>query len=316
VIHSDVPNMYVTGAVACVQVVMQTGNLAAQRKLAQLPTAALHVLLDSNELKAASENTVIAAVTYWLKQEGRATVLDAEQQQQLAYRLRLLRSTPWYLTRTLMDDSHWLCVALSGAQKVMLTAVMQNLKTGDLLKRSVAKQASLQSCLFGPGEEPRTSWFAAKRPASTITSADLSLEVSLAALWEGVSIRGPSLFYNGTEWSLLCKLVEATAAAKDGTSNAQREESAADTIGLFICHRVQNQPISFSCTMVALAAEEQRNIRHLAREMFMIPDQSLCGRRIFSNKGFVSAADASNKLSHFIHADGKLHFRATITDVQ
>ena len=43
---------------------MQPTNTAALGKLAQLPLVAVHALLDSPDLKAASENTVIAAVIH------------------------------------------------------------------------------------------------------------------------------------------------------------------------------------------------------------------------------------------------------------
>ena len=67
----------------------------AQQKLAQLPQAALEALLDSDDLKVASENTAIAAVTFWLEQEDREQQLTKEQKQRIAYKLRLLRATPW-----------------------------------------------------------------------------------------------------------------------------------------------------------------------------------------------------------------------------
>ena len=71
---------------------MQPDSLGRQ-KLAQLPQAALEALLDSDDLKVASENSAIAAVTFWLEQDDRAEQLTKEQKQHLAYKLRLLRAT-------------------------------------------------------------------------------------------------------------------------------------------------------------------------------------------------------------------------------
>jgi hypothetical protein len=72
---------------------MQPGSPDLQ-KLAQLPQAALEALLDSDALKVASENSAIAAVTYWLEQEHRAQQITIGQKQRLASKLRLLRATP------------------------------------------------------------------------------------------------------------------------------------------------------------------------------------------------------------------------------
>jgi hypothetical protein len=95
-----------TSILPALQVVMQPESPALV-KLAQLPQPALEALLDSDELRAASENTVIAAVAYWLEQEG-GKVVSKEEKLGLAYKLRLFRASPWYLFRVLVEAGHWL----------------------------------------------------------------------------------------------------------------------------------------------------------------------------------------------------------------
>jgi hypothetical protein len=49
------------------------------KQLKELPLAALEALLETDDLKVVSENTALAAVSYWLEQEDRRKGLTAEQ---------------------------------------------------------------------------------------------------------------------------------------------------------------------------------------------------------------------------------------------
>jgi hypothetical protein len=185
------------------QVVMQPDSPARQ-KLAQLPQPALEALLDSDELQAASENTVIAAVTYWLEQLEGALDVTKDQKQRLAYKLRLFCATPWYLTHVLLDEGPWLNNILSSQQKLVLTAAAHN--PAGFGKLQSKENWMVTAELFGRGNSVRVSWWEKKRPASSITEAELLVEISPAEVWSKqgnmITQYSPVYFYNGIMWSL------------------------------------------------------------------------------------------------------------------
>lgn len=159
------------------------------QKLAELPPLALEALLDSDDIKVASENTAIAVVGYWLSQEDRRHTTSRGQQLRLAYKLRLLRATRWYLTRMFADQEHWLAQVLSGEQRIMLTAAAQNKRDWEIMER--IPENSLRINLAGEGEVSQVSWSKRRRPTSAkVAEAEVVVEVGLQQLWDKRDVQG------------------------------------------------------------------------------------------------------------------------------
>ena len=291
---------------------MQDGP--GRQKLVQLPQPALEALLDSDDLKVASENSAIAAVTFWLfwlEQQIRSEKLTKEQKRRLAYKLRLLRATPWYLTGALGEKGHWLHDGLSNGQRLMLTAgVHSKVGWADMERADID---AFSAKLFGCGASPAVSWSKPCRPASTITNAEMLWTVTLSELWDKMvqdeaGIEGPHFFYNGTEWGSMVGLEPCEGAADiEGPSRW--------TVVAYINHNCPNEPVCFTGILEMVGAKEaDTNIVELKAEVICVPSThwgvgNLCGC------SFSSLADATNKLRTFIHSDGKLHVTAMITSV-
>ena len=202
----------------------------------------------------------------------------------------------------------------------MLTAMLQNPKADVLLQEDTGSMPGFLACLFGPGAQVRTSWFADNRPASSIVQADLTLEVSPSALWQHTTnnqesgLRGPPAFYNGSVWRLEGRLRRVPAAA--GSGDGQGEEAPTYTIGLYLNHDMPNKPLAFNSNLVAVGTAAEGSITKRAIELLICPSRSICGYHGMLPGRFTSLTDVINDLSgSFIHSDGKLHFQATITAV-
>ena len=279
-------------------------NSTGRQKLAQLTQRALEALLESDDLKVASENSAIAAVAFWLDQEGRAQQLNMEQKQGLAYRLRLLRATPWYLTRLLSDEDHWLYRALRPSQRVMLTAALHNPLDFGKMK---PEGRGMMKKLFGQGEGPPVAWSKQPRCLSSITKGKVLLEASLRELWDKPTycMVGPVCFYNGIEWAMTAKVA----------AHVPDEEPPLYQLGAFVQHSSRNQPVVFTALLEVVGVRDQ-DTKQWKFDAVLCQDGSgrgygdACGGRKFT-----SLKDALTKLDPYIHSGGKLHFRATITDV-
>jgi hypothetical protein len=279
----------------------------AQQKLAQLPLPALEALLDSPELQAASENSVIAAVSYWLEQHGRAQELTKEQKQRLAFKLRLSRATPWYLLRVVMTKGHWLHDILSTEQKLLLTAATHSPADWGLLQSNSTEEITA-SCLCGMSSDLEAiSWWEEKRPVSSITKAELIVEISLRQLWEERSVETPNLsqacFFNGIVWSM----------------NAEMDQLEGEgfTLGAYIWNNRYKGgagTVAFTSDLkvvgVARGDTEGTPLEHAVLWGNTWGCNKLRPRTIFT-----SLEDATAKLAPFIHPDGKLHIKGTITKV-
>ena len=284
-------------------------NSSAQQKLAQLPQPALEALLDSDDLKVASENSAIAAVTFWLGQGDRAAQLTKEQKQRLAYKLRLLRATPWYLTRVLADENHWLYAALTGVQRVMLTAAVQNPRGWGPMEGKDAGNG-LRAKLFGNEGAPEVSWSQQQRAASSVMMAEVSVEASLVGIWgqgKGGFVIGAGYFYNGTVWAVKVRL--------------QRESAAVNPLvgfqlGAFMVHNCINQPVAFSADFKVLGAEDKHTVTRTFNDTVLCADYTEWGFSDMCNCKFTSLEDGTTKLARFIHSDGKLHVKASVSEVQ
>jgi hypothetical protein len=275
----------------------------ALAKLAQLPQPALEALLDSDELQAASENTVIAAVAFWLKQEGGQQV-TREQRQRIAYKLRLSGATPWYLTRILVEEGHWLHSTLSSEQKVVLTTAAHSPAYGGILQAKLGDQAGMNARLFG--DAVKVSWWKKNRPASSIRKAESLVKILPGELWEkpGVPVSSQAYFYNGILWSMFVHFQEADAGNAIGRCR----------LGAFFLHSSNRAPVAFSAGLELVGVAQSDTIKKkLTRRV----------RWNANNWGFsnmlgdtcTSLEDAAAKLAPFTHPDGKVHIKGTVTKV-
>ena len=283
---------------------------AEKAKLAALPLAALMALLDRDQLKVASENTAIAAVTHWLEQEGRREALEREQKRELAKRLRLPHSTHWYLTSCLMDEEHWLWEGLSTKEAVLLlgcahqTTVWDNWKTDKFTGPQLDKK--LDHTVSWSQEGPR--------PPSTVTQAELELAVSLRELWDKKPrlTAGVPCFFSGLQWTLEAWL--PGPADDQGAVHAH-------AFAVAICHSPFGGPTQHSYEIEAVPAANGAPVPIPAKVVSQAE-----GTKLMSARGtgtfdafkctFTSLSDARNKLNAYIHADGHLHLRSRVFGVQ
>jgi hypothetical protein len=269
---------------------MQPGSPGRQ-KLAKLPVPALEALLGDPALKAASENSAIAAVTFWLEQQG-GQMLTVKQKRRLACRLRLLHATPFHLTGILANSTHWLQDTLNPGYKVMLTAMVQNplANWGDLqaLGSAAMNHFSGQS----------------GRPASSIRAAELLVEISPGELWEKrgapVAKESQAYFWNGIIWTVQVKLSQAEGGFQ---------------FGAFVSFNSYGPPVAFTgdVEMVAFAPTDTLKMQVAPRVLW----RRSCGWGFANMLGTtcISLEDATAKLARFIHPDGKLHIKGTVTGV-
>jgi hypothetical protein len=229
---SSTPSQYFSSANAfpCTQVMMQPSSASLQQFIA-LPLPVIDYLLTLDQLRVTSENTVLAAITYWLQQNlaaAAAAAVTPMQRQRLAYKLRLLNCTPSYLLHIFSQQGHWLTEALTEQQRNLLIAgsssssayqsAMQREPQGG---RSVffgsAKAAAAASAAAGG----MLSWWKKPRCHSSMDTGQLDFEFSLDELWalykqqkdEATSqqpknggqkggISSKALFYGGFQWRL------------------------------------------------------------------------------------------------------------------
>jgi hypothetical protein len=286
------------------QVVMQPESHLRQ-KLAQLPHPALEALLDSPDVKAASENTVIAAVTFWLEQV-RPEMLTKEQKQSLAYKLRLLRATPWYLTRIVLKEGHWLHDILSSDQKIVLAAAVHNQADwGDL--QAIGSDV-LNAKLFGRDDLVGFCWWDKGRPLSSIRRAEVYVEVSPQNVWDkrgGSVALSKTSFYNGLLWTLDVHFTRA------GASNAP----GGYQIGAFMQHSSSNEPLAFTASYELVGVAQKDTKRKQLGRMVIWKSLADWGYKDLVGTMYTSLEDATAKLGPFIHPDGKLHITGTVTGV-
>jgi hypothetical protein len=285
-------------------------------KLAQLPLAALEALLDSPDLQAASENSVIAAVTLWLEESRTGQELTKEQKQRLAFKLRLSRATPWYLTRIFLEEGHWLSDILSRKQTILLTAAAHNpAGWGDLHANS--SQEDIDTSLFGRSSDSvGVSWWEEKRPASSIKDAQLRVAISPGELWErrcqsetrkhGQPRFSHTRFYNGLLW-IMNVVLEPTEA--DSVTGGFK-------LGFYLWpnsrDNLEPKPIALTCQFDVVGIARQDTMRH---KLVHAVHCGCGGWGLQLETIFTSLEDATAKLAPFIHADGTLHIKGTVKEV-
>jgi hypothetical protein len=284
---------------------MQPGSPERQ-KLAQLPQPALEALLDNPTLKAASENSAIAAVTFWLEQEE-GQMLTKEQKLRLAYKLRLISASPWYLTRIVLKEGHWLHDILSSEQKIVLTAAVHS--RADWISLQATGEEVTNARLFGKSDQVGVSWWEEDRPPSSIRFAELLVEISPGELWENVEAQAAkesqAYFYNGITWNLLVK--SPLADAKDATSGFH--------LGAFIKHSLDHEPVAFTGHIEVLGIAHRHTTKEDMGRTVLWNEYESWGSPNMLGTTYTSLEDATAKLARFIHRDGKLHIKGTVTGV-
>ena len=285
---------------------------SAQRaKFAALPLPALMALLDNDQLRVASENTAIAAVTYWLDQGDRKAALGKREKQQLAQKLQIPHSTHWYLTSCLMDKEHWLWGSLSVEEAVLLLAGAHQPSGWKALSACSYDGKLLKSKLSA------VSWCTKEaRLKSTITAAKLDLAVSLSELWKnkGQYVVGADVFFDGCRWML-------KAAVRSYNGRGATTADGLHSLAVY-AHRIGacDRPAKYSYKIKAVPAGnadaallEARLVAQGRHSLMLIQG---VGAHDAYKQSFTSLADASNKLSTFIHANGKLHFTGRVYEVR
>ena len=275
-------------------------------QLAQLPLPAMEALLNSNQLKVLSENTTLAAVTYWLKQDGRREALTAEQLHRLASKLRLCRCTRWYLTARLMDTEGWLYEALSHEQRTMLLATISEARDWALF---AADDPDGCLKLLGGGSGgavPEVDWWKDARNKSK--DAPLALEISPAEVWnaEGRVLVVMTVFYNGMRFEL--------SPAFDKVQEASSGKSSQEVYEFIFSfrHCQQQPPIAYSAALTLQAPDVCDALRGYMEVHDFKPTRKWSIVNIYGSR-FSSLQEAEAALCKQIHSDGKLHVTVRIT---
>ena len=249
-------------------------------------------------------------MTFWLEQEGRGQ-LPTKQKLQLAYKLRLLCATPWYLTSVLAKGTHWLHSALSSEQRVMLTAAVHDRASWD--KMSTTGAGGLQTMLFGGEAAPQVSWSKQRRPVSSIAEAKMMVECTVGELWDKRvtgTVLSPAYFYNGTVWTMYAEFKRPAAAA-----SADAEAPVSFRLSSYIQHGIVGQPTAFSLSLVVVGADQRSSIAKRLDNVVLCPLLPSYGFPDMCGSAYDSLEDATTKLAPFIHPDGKLHIQGTVTAV-
>ena len=189
---------------------MQPNGSSHQEKLAQLPLEVLLVLLDSDELQVASENTVIAAVSYWLSKNDRHANLEQEDLLKITFRLRLQHSSPTYLRAALDDPKHWLHRAFTLEQREDLQKPPFAAISWCVSKYSISACAHLMTRQFNGllgssiplGKEQKFAWLTREpRPPSSIKTASMQVKALRRDMYMGA--HSAPVFYAGCSWEMV-----------------------------------------------------------------------------------------------------------------
>ena len=281
---------------------MQSGDKGHQQQLAELPLPAMEALLRRDDLRVASENTVVAAVKYWLKQEGRRQTMSALQLQQLAYGLRLQHCTICFLAHVLGNEHHWLYKALTPTQRSLL------LSFGKQHWMDFVSSPLAPTYMFHGFPAP-VAWCSEPRQLPD-SGKTIILTVSARRRDQApgdTHIACDPVFFNGIEWMLVVRF------------KAEEEELAAASTGA-------QQVYALKCYVRRAGATLEPWPAHLVANLSFIGSD---GRTMWADTvtpgltdglvfwkvrdcSFISLADVNSKLGPFVHADGKLHLKAEL----
>ena len=160
--------------------------------------------------------------------------------------------------------------------------------------------------LFGKGEQQlNLSWSMKQRSAFTITKMQLQVEVPFQEVWEKRSssyVSSPGAFFNGTVRSLRAQLRKQPAADDDFY------------LGMYLQWGSCCQPVGVHCYFEALGVKESDTAKKTLA-VVICTDGDDWGHSDIVVDNYSSLEDATKKLGRFIHPDGKLHLRGTVTAV-
>jgi hypothetical protein len=320
------PILIVAVAARSLQEVMHPSNTEAQRKLLQLPILAMEVLLGSPELKVASENTAVAAASFWLQYSvWRQGLLEEDVisslsgvHSQLISKLRLCQCSPSYLMACLNDGmlqhgpeaaagctslTFWLKEQLDGRQQAMLIWGANRVA---LMRAALGRgmpRDSLLDLKAAAGIGIGTSWWLSARPQSSVTCGEMKVEVALSYLATEGRVESEPSWYAGYNW----KLEVVWSDKVDEMGKTAIEALLYCDKGAIGC----SIPVAFEATVAAAYADAGRGACYREMSAWQIRD----GWDNFFGQRVGSVADASNVLGEFVHADGKLHFTAQVSNV-
>ena len=283
---------------------MQPDSTTLQQ-LGQLPALAMEALLQSDQVKVVSENTVVAAVTYWLEQEGRREALTAEQLQRLASKLRLCQCTHWYLTAQLMDTEGWLYGALTYKQRIVLLACVDRPETWASFKK--ADDVGSAELVFGCAVPPQeVHWWKRARERSDRTGRTFS--VTPNDIWDAERkiLRLKRDFTNGLFFDL------SASFNSDAKGAAESNPQARYSLHVNIQHVGQRPPVTYS----AFAKLHHRLTpgRGVPRGVKVHDPRGTSSSSVMVAIGCKAGSlpDAIALLSDYIHTDDKLHITLTV----
>ena len=256
---------------------------------------ALHALLDSPDLRVASENTVVAAVTRWL--QPRSILFNRENKLQLLFKLRLDACSDSFITALLMYKFHWVTSVLDEEQVMWLL--------NSRMLPSVDSAFLKMKCNIAVADRKKVMWWEGPRLHSHFQPPGIKLCVSLEELAEG-NVYSSKVFYQGLELSMLAQWLRKVPVA-GGAAALQY------TIGVYLAVSSECRlPVRVKFVLLAEAASA------LDKDLDCHMDTVVATSKGTSNyfrQEVCSAADAKQKLASYIHHDGKLHLKAQIIEV-
>jgi hypothetical protein len=277
------------------------------QQLTELPYAAIEALIESDDLRVVSENTALAAVSYWLEQEDRRQSLTADQIQGLANKLRLCHCTRWYLTGHLMDTKGWLYGALTYQQRIMILGSMsdpgvwESFLSGNPVS---CKEVLFQGHANAVGD---VRWW--KKARSKRKPTLYCFKNTLGELWAQDDYYLGEVFSNGLVLDFGAMILRADEdTSSDGTSS---DSESSYVVEAAVSHTDQHAPVAYTACVSLVALEPQDTIT----EVFQVHDfQAESGwiSRCLGNLTFTSLASAPTALQPFIQPDGKLHIKVSI----
>jgi hypothetical protein len=302
------------------------------KQFATLPLPALEGMLDSESLYVASENTLVVAVTYWLQsQEEMQQHVTATQRLRLAFKLRLLHCSSFYLAAIFGNEEHWLTKVLSARQHSLLTAASANKEYPVALKSNLTSSKSLFFSSEAAAEAAEAqvgaevAWWKEKRSRGPgrDKNLELKLQVSLQTLWqqqqlleesEGAWIEGETHFYCGYRWRLLTKLLRSNSSRYTHRYGWSPEY----TIGLSLqCTDAGwALPLAATCSVAAVKQLPTKTGSTLSRRHAFQDKLSFSGQWIvadFFGVRFRDLAEAEEKLQHYLPAGAGSNFCFTGT---
>ena len=275
-------------------------------QLAQLPLIAMEALLDSNQLKVLSENTTLAAVTYWIEHEDSRRLLTAEQLQRLAFKLRLCNCSRWYLTSQLMDRKGWLYCVLTHEQQTVLLASVGQPQAWRLFMSD--DPGGSDRLLFGPNCQDTAHWWKEARDKST--AEPLTFQITPVQIWNAPNktFAMKTIFTNGLHLRLGMVFDECDECA--GSQEAGRQKLYELH---FMARQLQDQRLAAYDVKVVMSPTQPRLYPDATQMIVRDPSPKRAWSvSVMGAKAFHSLAAAIAGLQTYIHADGRLHISVNI----